>query len=102
MHISDDEQLNRFNARAADPLKRWKLTDEDWRNREKNRLYDAAAEDMFEKTSHKLSPWEVIPAEQKRYGRIAVLETLNRRIEEGMRRYGMEVPAYSDLDDRDD
>ncbi len=102
MHISDDEQMNRFNARAADPLKRWKLTDEDWRNREKNRLYDAAAEDMFAKTSHKLSPWEVIPAEQKRYGRIAVLETLNRRIEEGMRRFGMEVPAYSDLDDRDD
>lgn len=102
MHISDDEQLNRFNARAADPLKRWKLTDEDWRNRDKNRLYDAAAEDMFAKTSHKLSPWEVIPAEQKRYGRIAVLETLNRRIEEGMRRYGMEVPAYTDLDDRDD
>lgn len=71
-------------------------------HREKNRLYDAAAEDMFAKTSHKLSPWEVIPAEQKRYGRIAVLETLNRRIEEGMRRWGMDVPAYSDLDDRDD
>ncbi len=102
MHISDDEQLNRFNARAADPLKRWKLTDEDWRNREKNPLYTAAAEDMFAKTSHPLSPWEVIPAQQKRYGRIAVLETLNRRIEEGMRRFGMDVPAITDLDDRDD
>ncbi len=102
MHISDDEQLNRFNARAADPLKQWKLTDEDWRNRNKNRLYDAAAEDMFDKTSHKLSPWEVVPAEQKRYGRIVVLETLNRRIEEGMRRWGMPVPAISDLDVRDD
>ena len=102
MHISDDEQLNRFNARAADPLKQWKLTAEDWRNRDKNRLYDAAAEDMFEKTSHKLSPWEVVPAEQKRYGRIAVLETLNRRIEEGMRRWGMPVPAITDLDVQDD
>lgn len=102
MHVSDDEQLARFNARAADPLKRWKLTDEDWRNREKNRLYDAAAEDMFAKTSHKLSPWEVIPAEQKRYGRIAVLQTLNRRIEEGMRRFGVDVPALSDLDVTDD
>jgi len=102
MHISDDEQLTRFDARAADPLKQWKLTDEDWRNREKNRLYDAAAEDMFEKTSHQLSPWEVVPAEQKRYGRIVVLETLNRRIEEGMRRWGMHVPALSDLDVRDD
>ncbi len=102
MHISDDEQLARFNARAADPLKQWKLTDEDWRNRDKNRLYDAAAEDMFAKTSHKLSPWDVIPAEQKRYARIAVLEQLNQRIEEGMRRWGMPVPALSDLDDRDD
>ncbi|MCB0997886.1 MAG: UDP-galactose-lipid carrier transferase [Ilumatobacteraceae bacterium] len=102
MHISDDEQMERFQARAADPLKRWKLTDEDWRNREKNRLYEAAAEDMFAKTSHKLSPWEVIPAEQKRYGRIAVLETLNRRIEEGMKRWGMPVPAMSDLDVTDD
>ena len=102
MHISDDEQLTRFNARAADPLKHWKLTDEDWRNRDKNRLYDAAAEDMFAKTSHKLSPWDVIPAEQKRYARIAVLEQLNQRIEEGMRRWGMPVPALSDLDDRDD
>ncbi len=102
MHVSDHEQMARFDARAADPLKRWKLTEEDWRNREKNRLYDAAAEDMFAKTSHKLSPWDVIPAEQKRYGRIAVLETLNRRIEDGMRRFGMDVPAIRDLDDTDD
>jgi polyphosphate kinase 2 (PPK2 family) len=102
MHVSDDEQLRRFQARATDPLKQWKLTDEDWRNREKNPVYAQAAEDMFAKTSHQLSPWEVIPAEQKRYGRIAVLETLNRRIEEGMRRWGMPVPALSDLDATDD
>lgn len=102
LHISDQEQLRRFNARATDPLKQWKLTDEDWRNREKNRIYDAAAEDMFARTSHDLAPWDVIPAEQKRYARIAVLETLNRRIEEGMRRWGMEVPALSDLDVFDD
>lgn len=102
LHISDDEQLRRFQARAHDPLKQWKLTDEDWRNRDKNRLYDAAAEDMFSRTSHDLSPWDVIAAEQKRYARIAVLETLNRRIEDGMRRWGMEVPAVSDLDVFDD
>ncbi len=102
MHISDDEQLARFNARAADPLKRWKLTDEDWRNREKNRFYEAAAEDMFERTSHEMSRWDVIAAEQKRFGRIAVLETLNTRIEEGMRLHGMAVPELSDLDIIDD
>lgn len=102
LHISDDEQLRRFNSRASDPLKQWKLTPEDWRNREKNRVYDAAAEEMFARTSHDLAPWDVIGAEQKRYARIAVLETLNRRIEEGMRRWGMDVPALSDLDVFDD
>jgi polyphosphate kinase 2 (PPK2 family) len=102
MHVSDDEQLARFNARAADPLKRWKLTDEDWRNREKNSQYVVAAEDMFDKTSRPLAPWDVIGAEQKRFARIAVLETLNQRIEEGMARQGMEIPAISDLDVLDD
>ena len=102
LHISDEEQLRRFNARANDPLKQWKLTDEDWRNREKNRLYDAAAEDMFAKTSHKLAPWDVIAAEQKRFARISVLQTLNKRIEEGMRRSGWEVTVRSDLDIFDD
>ena len=96
MHVSDDEQLRRFESRAADPLKRWKLTEEDWRNREKNRIYEEAAEEMFERTSHSLSPWDVIGAEQKRYARIAVLETVIARVEEGMRRWGMDVPAHVD------
>ena len=102
LHISDEEQHTRFLSRAEDPLKRWKLTDEDWRNRGRNRLYDRAAEDMFRRTGHPLAPWDVIAAEQKRFARIAVLETLNRRIAEGMTRFGMEVPALSELDDLDD
>ena len=97
MHISDDEQLRRFNARAADPLKQWKLTAEDWRNRDKNRAYDAAAEDMFDRTDHLLAPWDVIPAEQKRYARIAVIDTLILRIEEGMRRWGLRVPDIGEI-----
>ena len=99
MHISDDEQLRRFNARAADPLKQWKLTTEDWRNRDKNRAYDAAAEEMFEHTDHPLAPWEVIPAEQKRYARIAVIDTLILRIEEGMRRWNLRVPDIAEIAD---
>ena len=51
---------------------------------------------MFERTSHELSPWDVIGAEQKRYARIAVLETVIARVEEGMRRWGMDVPAHVD------
>jgi polyphosphate kinase 2 (PPK2 family) len=57
---------------------------------------------MFERTSHEMSRWDVIAAEQKRFGRIAVLETLNTRIEEGMRLHGMAVPELSDLDIIDD
>ena len=102
MHVSDDEQYRRFQARANDPLKRWKLTDEDWRNREKNRINEAAAEEMFERTSHEFAPWEIIGAEQKRYARIAVLETTIRRVEEGMVRWGLEVPPHIDeIDDSD-
>jgi AMP-polyphosphate phosphotransferase len=92
LHISDEEQLARFQGRQSDPLKRWKLTEEDWRNRAKNRDYDAAAEDVFARTNHELAPWDVIAAEQKRFARVAVVERLNERIEAGMRRFGSEVP----------
>ncbi len=97
MHISDEEQMRRFHSRAEDPLKRWKLTEEDWRNREKNREYEAAAEEMFLRTSHKLAPWDVIAAEQKRYARVAAVDTLVLRLEEGMRRWGMEVPSIAEV-----
>ena len=97
MHISDEEQLARFESRAADPLKQWKLTDEDWRNREKNRDYEKAAEEMFRRTDHALAPWDVIAGEQKRWARVAALETLIKRTEEGMRRWGIEVPDEAAL-----
>ncbi|CAN5603694.1 hypothetical protein BH10ACT2_BH10ACT2_01280 [soil metagenome] len=96
MHVSDEEQLRRFEGRAADPLKRWKLTEEDWRNREKNRAYDAAAEEMFSRTDHPLAPWHVIAAEQKRFARIAVLQTVIASVETGMTRWGIEVPEPVD------
>src|SRR6478735_10486524 len=74
MHISDDEQLARFRDREQDPLRRWKITDEDWRNRDKTHAYVVAAEEMFERTDHHLAPWDVVSGEQKRYARVAVLE----------------------------
>jgi len=97
LQISDDEQLRRFNGREADPLKRWKLTDEDWRNREKNRDYERAAEDMFDRTDHELAPWDIISGEQKRLARLATVEAVNGRIEIGMRRHGMPVPSLSEI-----
>jgi polyphosphate kinase 2 (PPK2 family) len=94
LHISPDEQLKRFKRREKDPLKMWKLTDEDWRNREKRDKYDEAVEDMLERTS--IEPharWHLIPAESKRYARVAVIETVISEIEAGMERHGMEPPA---------
>src|SRR5262245_24127511 len=56
LHVSEEEQLRRFQSRANDPLRSWKLTDEDWRNREKRPLYEAAVEDMLRRTDHKGAP----------------------------------------------
>jgi AMP-polyphosphate phosphotransferase len=97
LHVSDEEQLKRFEARGADPLKNWKLTDEDWRNRERNRDYDEAAEDLFERTDHELAPWDLVAAEQKRFARVCAVETVVARVEQGMERWGMPVPAPIDL-----
>jgi polyphosphate kinase 2 (PPK2 family) len=99
LHIDDDEQLRRFEGRQADVLRRWKLTEEDWRNREKNRFYYSAAEDMFARTDHELAPWDVIEANQKRFARIRAIEAVNRRIEQGMRRWGVPVPSLDELQD---
>jgi polyphosphate kinase 2 (PPK2 family) len=84
MHVSPDKQLERFNSRKDDPLRKWKLTDEDWRNREKRDLYDEAAEDMFERTDHASAPWLLVAGDQKKWARIAVLETTIKRIEHGL------------------
>ena len=98
LQISAEEQLKRFEDRQNDPLRRWKITEEDWRNRDKTDQYQIAAEDMFERTDHDLAPWDVISGEQKRLGRVLVLETAITRVEEGMIRWGMPVPAADELD----
>ncbi len=98
LHISDEEQLARFRSREADPLRRWKLTPDDWRNRRRNRDYDEATEDLFERTNHDLAPWDLVAAENKRFARVRVLETVISRIEEGMRRWGTPVPEPAELE----
>jgi len=81
MHVSDEEQLRRFEARRTDPLKSWKLTDEDWRNRKKRKQYTAAIEEMFERTSTGVAPWHLIEGDSKRWARVKVVETVCERIE---------------------
>jgi AMP-polyphosphate phosphotransferase len=90
LHISSEEQLRRFNARADDPLKRWKLTDDDWRNREKRDAYVDAINDMLHKTDHKSVPWTLVAADSKPYARVAVIETVIEALERGMRAAGQD------------
>lgn len=92
LHISNEEQLRRFERRAADPLKTWKLTDEDWRNRKRRPDYLAAVEEMLERTDGEHAPWHVVPAESKRYARVAILETVIADLEAGMASQGFEPP----------
>ena len=92
LHISDGEQLKRFKAREKDPLKRWKLTDEDWRNRKKRRAYEKAVEAMIEETSTQWAPWTLIEGDDKRYARVKVVEQTVAQIESGMRGFGLEPP----------
>jgi AMP-polyphosphate phosphotransferase len=97
LHISDEEQLKRFEKRKEDPLKSWKLTDDDWRNRGRREEYAQAVEDMVARTSiEPHATWHLIPADSKRYARVAVIETVISEIEEGMRRQDVEPPEPID------
>ena len=92
LHISDEEQLKRFEARRTDPLKAWKLTDEDWRNRAKRPAYEAALEEMLERTDTDRAPWRIVPADSKRYARVYVMQQVIEAIEEGSRRHEFALP----------
>ncbi len=76
LHISRDEQLRRFEERQRIGYKAWKLTDEDWRNREKWGLYEDAAEEMLVKTSTTIAPWTLVEANDKYWARVKVLSRL--------------------------
>ena len=93
LFISEEEQLKRFNERANDPLKHWKLTPDDWRNREKRDDYMKALNFAVQSTDKKHARWNLIPAESKHYARVAVLETLIQRWTHDLERRGHEVPA---------
>src|SRR5271168_1852628 len=80
LHITSDEQMRRFRSRLTNPLKRWKLSYEDFRNRGRWKDYEAAIEDMMEKTSTRRAPWHLIPANDKPYGRLAALRIIAERL----------------------
>lgn len=79
--ISKDEQLARFKSREATRFKRFKITDDDWRNRKKWDEYQVAASEMIERTSTSYAPWNIIDANDKHYARVRVLDTVRKAIE---------------------
>jgi polyphosphate kinase 2 (PPK2 family) len=91
MHVSPDEQLKRFESRRDDPYRAWKLTDEDWRNRDKRRAYEAAVEDMLERTDTPAAPWHVVAADDKRWARVDVVRRVNQAIESALAARGIDA-----------
>ncbi len=81
IHIDQDTQLARFNDRQNTPEKAWKLTEEDWRNREKWPQYEEAVDEMLEKTSTENAPWFIIESNDKKYARIKALKIVIKALE---------------------
>lgn len=84
LQISQEEQLRRFKEREDISFKRFKITEEDWRNREKWDAYEHAVCDMITRTSTEIAPWTLVEANDKRYARIKILETLGDRIKKAL------------------
>src|SRR3954454_8917931 len=95
LHLTEEEQLRRFRSREQDPLRRWKLTDDDWRNRGKRQAYAVAVEEMLQRTDHAEAPWTLVEAENKRWARVKVVETVVAALEAGLRRHGLAMPDGS-------
>jgi polyphosphate kinase 2 (PPK2 family) len=92
LHVSEAEQLKRFKEREANPLKRWKLTPDDWRNREKRAEYHEAVEDMLARTDHAAARWQLVEGDSKRFARVKVVETVIAEVERGCRERGFSLP----------
>ncbi|MCA0873331.1 polyphosphate kinase 2 [Seohaeicola saemankumensis] len=99
-HISPDVQLKRFEDRLRNPLKRWKLTFEDFRNRAHWSASALAIDEMFEQTSTDIAPWHVIPANQKKYARIKAMKVILKQMTNGldMRLRGVDQKLLDEAD----
>ena len=85
LHVTPEEQLRRFKDRQRSPFKNWKLTDEDWRNRERWPDYARAVNEMVERTSTHLAPWTLVEANDKCFARIKVLDTVCERLAKALK-----------------
>ncbi len=85
IHVDKETQLERFNDRQSNPEKQFKITDEDWRNREKWDLYEVAIDEMIEKTSTKSAPWIIVEGNSKPYARLKVIKAVRKALEERLK-----------------
>lgn len=85
LHISPEEQLARFQSREGDKLRSWKLTEEDWRNRERWGQYQEAVNEMLLKTSTTVAPWTIVEGNSKPYARIKILHTIVERLSQELK-----------------
>ncbi len=90
MHMDKQEQLKRFKQRENTSYKQWKITPDDWRNREKWNLYLSAADEMLQKTSTSWAPWTIVESNDKYYARIKIFHTVIERIEEELKQRGIQ------------
>jgi len=93
IHISSEEQLARFESRKDTPYKSWKLTDEDWRNRQKWDQYLEAVEDMLLKTSTITAPWTIVEGNNKNYARVKALKTIVETLERALEPFDEAFPT---------
>jgi polyphosphate kinase 2 (PPK2 family) len=84
LHIDKNEQLRRFEERQNTPYKQWKISDEDWRNRQKWDRYKEAVDEMLVRTSTSHAPWTVIESNSKLYARIKVLKTVVKEVQKAL------------------
>ncbi|MDE6941687.1 MAG: phosphate--AMP phosphotransferase, partial [Lachnospiraceae bacterium] len=84
VQIDKDTQLARFNERQNTPAKQWKITEEDWRNREKWDLYEGAVNEMLQKTNTSYAPWHILESNDKRYARLKALRIVIEALEKAL------------------
>ena len=97
VQIDKDTQLERFTLRQNTPEKRWKITDEDWRNRDKWDDYETAVDEMLEKTNTSFAPWHILESNDKKYARIKALKIVIKAIEDKLEQVAKELKMHIGL-----
>ena len=92
LHISKEQQRERFDSLESDPTTSWQVDPEDWEHHKKYDEYLVATEEMLERTESEWGPWTLVEAADRRWVRVKVFETLIRRMEEGLAKHGCVVP----------